>query len=206
MQKMHIIFNNQLSVDSNLTNYSDYYIWPKCFNEEEIDLFLSIEEKLTFYNAMVGASTSESILHKKTRDSKIAGIGYENNINIYEKIIHKITSINYYRFAFALTGIECLQYTIYSKKNFYNFHNDVSFHSEKNLMRKLSIVIGLSKCNEEYEGGEFLIMPHGKDATSLILDRGDVLAFPSYVPHKVNPVKKGTRKTIVGWALGPKFI
>jgi PKHD-type hydroxylase len=210
---MHINFTNELTVDNNLANYSPYYLWPKGFDDDEIDSFLSIEEKLTFYDGMIGTSITESVLHKKTRDSRVASIIYGDNSDLYDKILSKVSSINHYRFAFTLTGMECLQYTIYNKKNYYDFHNDIYFYSENNsesnsesnLMRKLSLVICLSKCSEEYEGGEFLIMPHGKDPTSLMLDKGDVLAFPSYVPHKVNPVKKGIRKTIVGWVLGPKF-
>ena len=36
-------------------------------------------------------------------------------------------------------------------------------------------------------------------------DRGDAIAFPAYVVHRVTPVTAGTRKAIVAWVTGPRF-
>ena len=35
--------------------------------------------------------------------------------------------------------------------------------------------------------------------------RGTLVAFPSYVMHRVTPVTSGTRKSLVAWVAGPKF-
>jgi PKHD-type hydroxylase len=35
--------------------------------------------------------------------------------------------------------------------------------------------------------------------------RGTVIAFPSYVLHRVTPIIAGTRKSLVVWITGPKF-
>ena len=32
-----------------------------------------------------------------------------------------------------------------------------------------------------------------------------LIAFPSYMLHRVKPVVKGTRKSLVFWIIGPKF-
>jgi predicted 2-oxoglutarate/Fe(II)-dependent dioxygenase YbiX len=42
---------------------------------------------------------------------------------------------------------------------------------------------------------------HSKD----ILSRGTVIVFPSFVWHKVAPVTKGTRYSLVNWSLGKPF-
>jgi PKHD-type hydroxylase len=35
--------------------------------------------------------------------------------------------------------------------------------------------------------------------------KGMVILFPSWVIHRVTPVTKGVRKSIVVWVTGPKF-
>jgi len=34
---------------------------------------------------------------------------------------------------------------------------------------------------------------------------GSVIAFPSYINHKVSPVTKGLRKSLVAWVSGPRW-
>jgi PKHD-type hydroxylase len=70
--------------------------------------------------------------------------------------------------------------------------------------RKLSMSLILSD-ESEYTGGEFEFDTGGKNPEIALQKRGRVLAFPSYVIHAVKPVKKGCRRSIVIWCLGPKF-
>jgi PKHD-type hydroxylase len=35
--------------------------------------------------------------------------------------------------------------------------------------------------------------------------RGRIILFPSFLLHKIHPVTKGYRKSIVAWVEGPKF-
>jgi PKHD-type hydroxylase len=57
---------------------------------------------------------------------------------------------------------------------------------------------------EEYEGGELLLKTSAFPIKTLN-KKGTIIFFPSYVLHEVTPVTKGTRKTLVGWVLGPNF-
>jgi PKHD-type hydroxylase len=70
-------------------------------------------------------------------------------------------------------------------------------------VRKLSFSVMLTD-PEEYEGGELLLKIDSFPITPPN-KKGTVIFFPSYVLHEVTPVTKGTRKTLVGWVLGPKF-
>jgi PKHD-type hydroxylase len=45
----------------------------------------------------------------------------------------------------------------------------------------------------------------GKEIASAPRERGTVIAFPSYVLHRVTPITSGVRKALVVWAMGPKF-
>ena len=38
-----------------------------------------------------------------------------------------------------------------------------------------------------------------------ILPKGSIVIFPSYIWHRVSPVTKGTRLSLVQWNLGPGF-
>jgi len=58
----------------------------------------------------------------------------------------------------------------------------------------------------EYEGGEFQIQT-GLPEQPLIVEqkRGTAIIFPSFMLHRVTPITLGVRKSIVVWAVGPKF-
>jgi PKHD-type hydroxylase len=69
--------------------------------------------------------------------------------------------------------------------------------------RKLSITVQLSDPSE-YEGGElqFMINQHIITAPK---EKGTAIIFPSFALHRVTPVTKGARKSIVGWIGGPPY-
>ena len=95
-----------------------------------------------------------------------------------------------------------MQYSIYEKGGFYKDHVDLMYLSAAGI-RKLSFSIMLTD-PEEYEGGELLLKTHSLPIKTLN-KKGTIIFFPSYVLHEVTPVTKGTRKTLVGWVLGPSF-
>ena len=53
----------------------------------------------------------------------------------------------------------------------------------------------------EFEGGDFEMLVKS-NADKIELNKGDVVVFPSYFLHRVSPVTKGTRYSVVAWALG----
>ena len=73
-------------------------------------------------------------------------------------------------------------------------HIQSMFDGEKKGIPILSV---LGVLNDDYEGGEFIIF----DDTEIKFDKGDVLVFPSLFlyPHKVEPVKSGTRYSYISW-------
>jgi PKHD-type hydroxylase len=95
-----------------------------------------------------------------------------------------------------------LQYSIYQEGGFYKDHVDLLYLSAMGI-RKLSFSIMLTD-PEEYEGGE-LLLKSSSFPIKTSNKKGTIVLFPSYVLHEVTPVTKGTRKTLVGWVLGPNF-
>ena len=95
---------------------------------------------------------------------------------------------------------EELQYTEYhaSKKGHYDWHQDVGDATMAN--RKMSITLLLS---DNHEGGNLEIW--NTSAGQLPQKAGNVVCFPSYMLHRVAPVTKGTRQSIVMWVGGDHY-
>ena len=56
----------------------------------------------------------------------------------------------------------------------------------------------------EFTGGDLLFSEMG-DSKPLPLKQGQAIIFASFLRHKVAPVKKGGRKSLVMWFGGPPF-
>jgi len=82
-------------------------------------------------------------------------------------------------------------------------------------IRKLSMTCQLTD-GSEYEGGELEFdfrdyEPHIREEhkhlrkCKQILPKGSIIVFPSFVWHRVKPVTKGVRYSLVVWHLGYPF-
>jgi PKHD-type hydroxylase len=112
---------------------------------------------------------------------------------------------------------ESCQFTKYSKEQYYDWHCDswdTPYNNPENLnfhgkIRKLSVTCSLSD-PKDYKGGELEFNFNNPEATKKqnikkcleILPRGSIVVFPSFVWHRVRPVTKGIRYSLVIWNLG----
>ena len=127
---------------------------------------------------------------------------------LYYIIRDKVDIINKNTWNFDLTSIiENIQYTEYrgDEKGHYDWHIDIGNDIITNC-RKVSISILLSS-PDEYEGGELLVNDGGSidDSYSSPKKLGSAVIFPSYLLHKVNPITKGIRRSLVLWMGGSTF-
>ena len=83
------------------------------------------------------------------------------------------------------------------------------YTNQTNLLgtvRKLSVSAIL---NDGYEGGDmlfrFLDDKSNLAEVAIKPTKGDIVIFPSYLDHKVAPVTKGIRYSVVAWFGGPPF-
>lgn len=124
---------------------------------------------------------------------------------IYDVAAHQVKELNATRFGLDLFGVHQLQYSVYEgaaeNGEHYDWHVDV-LGPGYNQQRKLSYVLQLSD-PEEYEGGDLMFRGVWKGVA--LKQKGLVYVFPSYVEHRVTPVTKGVRRTLVGWVTGPQF-
>lgn len=110
------------------------------------------------------------------------------------------TNNNYYHF--DLLGFHrALQLATYSEGDFFDWHLD--FGPGDISSRKLSLTVQLSD-PEEYEGGDLQFMINQNIVTAP-KKKGTVIIFPSFIMHRVTPITKGHRQSIVGWVDGPPY-
>jgi PKHD-type hydroxylase len=102
-------------------------------------------------------------------------------------------------------GFHGVQFTEYhgNEEHHYDWHSDDNFKRKEPFDRKLSMVIQLSKA-DAYEGGRLELWndPLPEDS---FREQGDVIVFPAFNRHRVTPVTKGLRYSLVTWFLGPKL-
>jgi len=114
---------------------------------------------------------------------------------------------------------ESCQFTKYTKDQYYDWHcdswdkpydkPDTPSHGK---IRKLSVTVTLSD-PKDYKGGELEFDFRNLDPDKKrnvrkcteILPKGSLVVFPSQVWHRVCPVKKGKRHSLVIWNLGWPF-
>ena len=82
----------------------------------------------------------------------------------------------------------------------YGWHLDIGTGDAST--RKISVSLALNDPNE-YEGGQLSFFMTG--VQSVDIPQGTAIAFPSFMPHRVEPVTKGERWSLVCWISGAPF-
>lgn len=205
----------------NLQNY--YYYFKSVLTPRFCDEIIKRGKKEQEQVALIGNKDIKKISKKEVNDLKKwrnSNIAWLNDSWIYKEIhpyIHQANKLAGWNFDWDYS--EACQFTKYSKDQFYDWHSDCfdspyeriddkNFHGK---IRKLSVTVSLSD-PKDYKGGEleFDFRNTGKDTPSTkkceeILPRGSIVVFPSFVWHKVRPVTKGVRYSLVIWSLGYPF-
>jgi PKHD-type hydroxylase len=178
---------------------------PDLFTNEELDKIVELCETFETETAKVGDGVNGEV-SPNIRRTKISWLKNNPESNwIYDRVAMAARSLNSQFYRFNLFGfIEDMQYTVYQDddEGHYTWHIDIGPNNE--CTRKLSLVIQLSDPSD-YEGGDLEIMT-SPNPDKVIKQRGLVAAFPSFILHRVTPVTKGIRRTLVVWVAGPDFV
>tara|TARA_B100001996_G_C18644241_1_gene586764 strand:- start:76 stop:678 length:603 start_codon:yes stop_codon:yes gene_type:complete len=151
----------------------------------------------------LGAPIAEKNLY--TRNSTIAWI---QDPSLYTLLLNMVAKINKSAgWNFKITGVEPIQYGLYPVGGFYDWHLDQHQKPVKGQVRKISMSLML---NESFEGGAFdlEIYKPGTDPRYKTFDLsiGQAIFFCGHTWHRVQPVTKGIRESIVAWFYGPPYI
>ena len=206
----------------NLTNY--YWYFKSAVPSRICDDIVKYGKSLQDQMAVTGGYGDPKKLNqqqvkdlKKKRDSNIVWLS-ENWI--YKELHPYIRQANDNAgWKFQWDFSEACQFTKYNKGQYYDWHCD-SWHKpydhpntlSHGKIRKLSVTLSLSD-EKDYKGGELEFDlrnfdPDKKRNTMLckeIRPKGSLVVFPSFVWHRVKPVTKGSRYSLVIWNLGWPF-
>lgn len=178
---------------------TDYWFWEDGLPKELCEMVMKERNNIIPENSVVG-NGGEFIENKKIRDSNLYWLPCNHWI---EGIL-----FNYGRYANIATGWnfkisqpQYIQLTEYDKEGHYDWHVDWDPFSFEHQVRKVSVVCLLNDPSE-FEGGEFELDRGRK----ISLKQGSVLAFPSFLRHRVNPVTSGIRMSAVCWIIGDKTL
>ena len=213
----------------NLSNYFWYFksgLTPR-FCDEVIKYALSKKETI----AITGGYGRDRDLNKKPLDKdevldlkrkRDSDLVWLNDTWIYKEIhpfVHEANKRAGWNFEWDRS--ESCQFTKYKLNQYYDWHSDSwpkpyqKEGLENGKIRKLSMTCQLTD-GSEYSGGELEFdfrdydPPQRDESKHLrkaheILPKGSIIVFPSHLWHRVKPVTRGVRYSLVVWHLGYPF-
>ena len=152
--------------------------------------------------AQVGGGIPGGKKDTKMRVTTISWIPFKDMPDMYRQIENKMLIVNANHFGFeGMKLTEVAQFTEYPKGGFYDWHmdSDTHFHHQPTV-RKISMTLLLSDPST-FKGGDLEFMDKGKTIPNL--QQGQAVFFASFLRHRVQPVKKGVRHSLVMWFGGP---
>jgi PKHD-type hydroxylase len=209
----------------NLENY--YWYFQSAIPQHICDDIVKYGYQLQDQMAVTGIKTNKKELNKKElkdlKKKRNSNIVWMNDRWIYKEIQPYVNLANKLAgWNFEWDFSESCQFTKYKKGQYYDWHWDnhnKPFNFPDNptdqrngKIRKLSVTVTLSD-PKDYKGGELEFdfrngdpdkKPVIKKCTE-ILSRGSLVVFPSFVWHRVCPITKGERNSLVIWNLGKPY-
>jgi PKHD-type hydroxylase len=204
----------------NLQNY--FYVYERGLPKRLCDEIIMHGENSSENTALTGGydkiPDNQNDLSQlyKTRNSSIV---WMEDSWIYREIMPFIHEANKEAgWNFLIKDKEACQFTKYKETQHYSWHQDTFPNPYKlprdrldGYVRKISVTVSLSD-GETYEGGdlEFDLRNNPDSSPNIIQSKqarikGAITIFPSFIWHRVTPVTKGTRYSLVIWTVGEPF-
>lgn len=197
-EEEEIQLNNLVFKPSNFKDKNN----PLIFSKEQCNWVINLKNKINPLPALVGGETDQDSFKKDIRDAQIYAIPLDDSTEpLYRKIM-LISQVVNKDYRFDIDGIpHPLQLIHYKDGGHYSWHCDNNFM--KFNRRKISVVVTLSDPST-FEGGDLILNTDGRKFT-MDKEQGMVVTFPSFILHKVTPVTKGERWSLVSWIEGSPF-
>ena len=210
----------------NISNYFWYFqsaLTPR-FCDNVIEYALHKQEVIARTGGYENKKLSQDDI-KNLHQKRKSDLVWLNETWIYKEIHPYVLQANKNAgWNFEWDRSESCQFTKYKLNQYYDWHCDSwdkpyerkdKNSPENGKIRKLSMTCQLTD-GSEYKGGELEFDfrnydPHMRDELSHIrkateiLPKGSIIVFPSFVWHRVKPVTKGVRYSLVVWHLGAPF-
>ena len=174
------------------------------FTPEQCQQIIDCGRRQTPQKAQVGMGKPGGGVDTNKRTTTISWIPFKEMSHMYEDLNRFIQRANLNHFGFGNIQVtEQAQFTEYPEGGFYDWHMDcdVSMQHEPPV-RKISMTLLLNDPSE-FEGGDLELLENKNTATRL--KQGHAIIFASFLRHRVNPVTKGMRQSLVVWFGGKAF-
>ena len=168
-------------------------------------------EQHTFYNELEKSS------HARSGSDELSVLGFHKAPGEEKNMIMKAlwsTIGKYFKdletpwFA-QWNGYSGIRFNRYKKNKKMAFHCDHIHTIFDGKIRGVPSLSVLGALNDNYEGGEFQFAILKQDKCTIDTPEfnktGMIIVFPSDMEHRVAPVTKGIRYSLVVWFLGPPF-
>jgi PKHD-type hydroxylase len=172
---------------------------------------LSEEERTRVreYFGRLGASAEAGLVgggtHRpEVRRSRVAWLGMSEETSwLFSRVFSLAHAANQAGdWNFELAGPhKALQLSSYQDAELGAFDWHLDLGAKQSALRKVSVAIEIDRADE---GGVLQFRP-GVNPHSVDLQPGAAVVFPAYLPHRLTPVTKGQRLSLVSWICGPPF-
>ena len=200
-----------------------FYVFPRVVAPDVCEQIVNDCKQNTLKDALVtkpgrltgGNPDSRNFLNDpELRKTSVSFIKDKDN-KINELVWSFLREANKIQFHYDLEYFQAIQFAEYKNGAFFDWHQDDAGKSGANELRKLSLSLVLSD-PDTFEGGELQFFNGnkpmkdlgditGEQITNDIKSQGTVVVFDSRDFHRVTPVIKGVRHSIVCWTVGPNF-
>tara|TARA_B100000287_G_scaffold425087_1_gene470844 strand:+ start:300 stop:920 length:621 start_codon:yes stop_codon:yes gene_type:complete len=197
-----------------------YYYFKKVLSPSFCDKVIQHGKSLTSEIAQTGHKRFELRTQgqkKKQKELRDSTVSWISDIWVTKEIDYYVSEANRKAgWNFDICGSEDIQFTEYGVGQYYDWHTDSNngpniLGKWAGTIRKLSVTVSLTDPNE-YDGGylefdfkNYANGPQIKNKCLQILPRGSIVVFPSYIWHRVTPITRGIRHSLVQWNSGPPF-
>jgi len=174
------------------------------FTPQQCEMVIQAGHKQKPEVAQVGMNNPKGGgVNTKKRTTTISWIPFKEMPEMYSQIEATMQATNLNHFGFENMKItEPAQFTEYPKGGFYDWHMDLDINgSHEPPVRKISMTILLSDPST-FKGGQLEFMEKNKVPD---LKQGQAIFFASFIRHRVAPVTKGIRRSLVMWFGGTPF-
>jgi len=189
-----------------LTDYISVY--DNVFGDKKNKLLyrLLLDNYFPFEESKIFTKDNQQSTNTKVRSTKVFPLGNlstNNNTVIHWANLFASCLIYYMDIyqqennTFSKSNIQDIQLLKYEKGGFYKTHVD----SGINAPRTLSFIYFV---NDDYENGNLIFeLPQNSETVKVEVKKDRLLVWPSnfLYPHKVEPVTKGVKFSVVSWAL-----
>jgi PKHD-type hydroxylase len=206
-------------------NVYDWYLFKDGIDGEACEKLKALYKRSGWKKSYVDNKMGTAVEKKKygedyeeDLDVRVSDIAWVNDQWVYDLIWPYMEEANKEAgWKYRIKSAESSQLTRYKEGGFYDFHRDgtgdhlSTYHNVTNAfvhgyVRKLSMTVLL---NDDFSGGCFEFTAYSNQKCSIHridgMSTGSIIVFPSYHEHRVSPVLKGTRHSLVTWFLGPPF-